>query len=113
THPRPHSAAFPPREDTAPPPRPPSGRNFAPHRHSAALPSSAASPSAAGGARHPDGSDPAAVSPSAASTRAVAAGSRIAASTRRGPAHFGQTSNSLPNARHSRSAHGKRCRRLR
>ncbi|MBM3961917.1 MAG: sigma-70 family RNA polymerase sigma factor, partial [Planctomycetes bacterium] len=39
TDPRPHAAAFPPREHTAPPPRPASGRNFAPHRHSAAPPS--------------------------------------------------------------------------
>ena len=37
----------------------------------------------------------------------------IAASTRRGPAHCGQTSTSMPNVRRSRSAHGKRCRRLR
>jgi hypothetical protein len=113
TDPRPHAAAFPPREHTAPPPRPASGRDFAPHRHSAALPSSAASPCAAGGARHPDGLAPAAVRPSAASTRAIAARSWIAASTRRGPAHCGQTSTSMPNTRRSRSAHGKRCRRLR
>ena len=78
TDPRPHATAFPPREHTAAAPRPASGRNFAPHRHSAASPSSAAAPSAAGGARHPDGSAPAAVSPSAASTRAIAAGSWIA-----------------------------------
>ena len=113
TDPRPHCTAFPPREHTAPPPRPASGRNFAPHRHSSASPSSAASPSAAGGARHPDGSAPAAVRPSAASNRAIAAGSWIAASTRRGPAHCGQTSTSMPNTRRSRSAQGKRCRRLR
>ena len=54
TDPRSHSAAFPPREHSTTPQRPPSGRNFAPHRHSAALPSSTLSnPSAAGGARHP------------------------------------------------------------
>jgi len=103
TDPRPHSAAFPPHEHTAPAPRPPSGRTFAPHRHSAASPTSAASPSATGGARHPDGSAPAAVNPSAASNRAIAAGSWIAASTRRGPAHGGQTSTSMPAARRSRS----------
>ena len=57
------------REHTAPSPRPPIGRSFAPHRHSAASPSSAASPCAAGGARHSDGSAPAAVRPSAASGR--------------------------------------------
>ncbi|MFO0450392.1 MAG: hypothetical protein ACK52I_17310, partial [Pseudomonadota bacterium] len=91
TDPRPHSAAFPPREHTAPAPRPPSDRIFAPHRPSAASPSSAAPPCAAGGARRPDGSDPAAVRPSAPSTSAIAAGSWIAASTRRGPAHCGQT----------------------
>jgi hypothetical protein len=107
------SAAFPPREHTGPAPRPPSGRGFAPHRQSAASPSSTASAYAAVGARHPDGSAPAAVRPSAASTRAIAAGSWIAASTRRGPAHSGQTSTSMPNVRRSRSAHGKRCRRLR
>jgi hypothetical protein len=113
TDPRPHATAFPPREHTAPAPRPASSFNFAPHRHSAASPTSAAAPSAAGGARHPAGSDPAAVSPSAASNRTIAAGSWIAASTRRGPAHFGQTSTSMSNTRRSRSAHGKRCRRLR
>ncbi|MFO0392568.1 MAG: hypothetical protein ACK548_11975 [Planctomycetota bacterium] len=110
TDPRPHAAAFPPRAHTAAPPRPLSGRNFAPHRHSAGSPSSAASLSTAGGARHPAGSAPAAVRPSAASTRAIAAGSWIAASTRREPAHFVQTSTSMPNTRRSRSAHGKRCR---
>ena len=45
--------------------------------------------------------------------RAIVAGSWSAASTRRGPAHCGQTNTSMPNTRRSRSAHGKRCRRLR
>ena len=36
TDPRPHAAAFPPHEHTAPAPRPASDRNFAPHRHSSA-----------------------------------------------------------------------------
>lgn len=44
-------------------------------------------------------------SPIASSTRAIAPGSWIAASTRRTPEHFGHTSTSIPNARCSNSAH--------
>ena len=75
-----------------------------PHHHSATPAPTSPNPPPAGGARQAACSGTAKDRPIAPSTRAMDAGSWIAASTRRIPEHLGQTNTSIPSARCSNSA---------